>query len=336
MPDSSSSTSSLSSTARRAARSLSRRSRAAGHAFVRPQPPAKAPHAGKVKAQQAVAAKKADAAKKAAAAKAASAKKAAPKLQPRTLPEVTPTSPPGTRVTAGFFDAYPRFFETSNTTPFPWRLNLRYDAIFGQNKDVFEGARVLDIASHDGRWSLAALQTGAESVIGIEGRPELVANAEQNLEHYGIDRSRYRFVAGDIYEVLANEDIKVDVVLCLGFMYHTLRYNELLHRIAQCSPRFVIVDTNAAAIPGGALVRVRTEAAQRERNAIADDFSFGADVLTGYPSAAALELMLGAYGFDLQRWSDWGGLLRDNPGWDNCNDYRLQRRITARAEARRT
>ena len=58
----------------------------------------------------------------------------------------------------GFFDAYPRFFETSQTSTQPWRLNLRHEAIFGDNAAAFPGARVLDIASHDGRWSLAALQ----------------------------------------------------------------------------------------------------------------------------------------------------------------------------------
>ena len=56
-----------------------------------------------------------------------------------------------------FFDAYPRFYETSKTSASRGRLNLRYEAIFGENADVFRGARVLDIASHDGRWSLAAL-----------------------------------------------------------------------------------------------------------------------------------------------------------------------------------
>jgi len=88
------------------------------------------------------------------------------------------SSDPGSRVvTAGFFDQYPRFYDTSETFAYPSRLNLRHEAIFGENTDIFEGRRVLDIASHDGRWSFAALQAGAASVVGIEGRPELVASA---------------------------------------------------------------------------------------------------------------------------------------------------------------
>src|SRR5262249_22037325 len=95
-------------------------------------------------------------------------------------------SEPGSRgVTSGFFDESPRFYETSETSTHPGRLNLRHQAMFGDNLDVFEGARVLDIASHDGRWSFAALKAGAASVVGIEGRPELVANANETFEQYG-------------------------------------------------------------------------------------------------------------------------------------------------------
>lgn len=105
------------------------------------------------------------------------------------------------------------------------RLNLRYEAIFGENRDIFAGASVLDLASHDGRWSLAALATGARSVVGIEARPELVKSAMENLAGYGYRADRARFVTGDVHDVLSTHDLGADVVLCLGFLYHTLRYN---------------------------------------------------------------------------------------------------------------
>jgi hypothetical protein len=104
-------------------------------------------------------------------------------------------TPPDVAARSPFFAAYPRFYETSETAAIPYRLNLRYEAIFAENRDVFQGASVLDLARHDGRWSLAALKTGASHVVGIEGRPELVANAKANIEHYGIDDGRCRFVA---------------------------------------------------------------------------------------------------------------------------------------------
>src|SRR4249919_1385884 len=92
-------------------------------------------------------------------------------------PPLQARSAPGSRKASMFFDDYPRFAETSRTAASMDRLNLRYEAIFAENRDILDGARVLDIASHDGRWSLAALATGARSVVGVEARPGLVANA---------------------------------------------------------------------------------------------------------------------------------------------------------------
>src|SRR5215217_6564807 len=103
---------------------------------------------------------------------------------------------PGTRVASYFFEDYPRFYSTGDagiqSKP---RLNVRYEAIFGENKDLFQGARVLDIASHDGRWSMAALACGAKSVVGIEARTDLVDHAVANLQHYGQDPGSFRFIA---------------------------------------------------------------------------------------------------------------------------------------------
>ena len=59
-----------------------------------------------------------------------------------------------------FFDKYSRFFDTSSVGNWPDRLNSRYRAIISANKSLFDGARVLDLASHDGRWSYAALDAG--------------------------------------------------------------------------------------------------------------------------------------------------------------------------------
>ena len=231
-----------------------------------------------------------------------------------------------------FFDDYPRFFETSKTVPFRDRLNLRYEAIFAENRDVFAGARVLDIASHDGRWSFAALKTGAAHVVGIEGRPELVANAEATFEQYGIDREQYRFVAADIFEAVADADMRFDVVLCLGFLYHTLRYNELMSHIHRMEPHHLIVDTLVLKNQSP-VVKLQVERVARQANAIADRFSTGDRVVSGLPSTAALGTLLAAYDFELERLSDWARLLRENRGATKVGDYADGTRITARARA---
>ena len=239
---------------------------------------------------------------------------------------------PGTRVASYFFDDHPRFYETGeaglSSKP---RLNLRYEAIFTENADLFEGARVLDIACHDGRMSMAALACGAKSVVGIEARPELVERANANLEHYGQDPDRYRFIAGDVHEVLAAEDLDVDVVLCLGFLYHTLRYNELLHGIRRTGARHLVLDTQAHGMfHPDSLVRLHSELTHRKGTAKADDYTVGPAVLTGRPNLAAIRIMLACYGYEIERFSDWPRLLADNPEVRGCRDYAIGRRITLR------
>ena len=240
-------------------------------------------------------------------------------------------SEPGSRKASWFFEQFPRFYWTSSTAPTTARLNLRYEAIFAENRDIFEGASVLDLASHDGRWSLAALATGARSVVGIEARPELVAAATENLGEYGYGADRVRFITGDMHELLSTQDFEVDVVLCLGFLYHTLRYNELFDGIRRTSARHLIIDTFSPDMMGPVPnVNVITEDADEEGKAAADSYTHGTAVLVGRPNLAAIQTMLGAYGYRVERLSDWPGLLRDNPGTENCGDYANERRITIR------
>jgi hypothetical protein len=243
-------------------------------------------------------------------------------------------SAPGSRTAQWFFEQFPRFYVTSSTAPTTARLNLRYEAIVGENRDIFAGASVLDLASHDGRWSLAALATGARSVTGIEARPELVKAATENLGEYGYGADRARFVAGDVHEVLNTQDFDADVVLCLGFLYHTLRYNELLNGISRTGARHLIIDTFSPHMMGPVPnVHVITEYADEEGKAAADTYTHGPSVLVGRPNLAAIQTMLGAYGYRAERLSDWAGLLRDNPTTEDFGDYANQKRITVRCVA---
>lgn len=256
-------------------------------------------------------------------------RKAAPRREASAL--ICADSAAGSRAASWFFEQFPRFYLTSSTGLTTARLNLRFEAIFGENRDIFAGASVLDLASHDGRWSLAALAAGARSVIGIEARTELVKAATENLGEYGYGADRVRFVIGDVHEVLDAQDFEADVVLCLGFLYHTLRYNELLHGIRRTNARYLIIDTFSPYMMGPVPnVNVITEHAEEEGKAAADSYTHGPSILVGRPNLAAIRTMLGAYGYRVERLSDWAGLLRDNPGTDNCGDYANERRVTLR------
>ena len=52
-----------------------------------------------------------------------------------------------------FVDEHDRFRVTRRTAAAAARLNLRHEAMIAANRDILTGARVLDLASHDGRWS---------------------------------------------------------------------------------------------------------------------------------------------------------------------------------------
>jgi len=100
---------------------------------------------------------------------------------------------------SGFFDAHPRFLSTSKTAVTRDRLNGRYRALIESNADHIAGKRVLDITSHDGRWSLAASKAGARYVMGIEARAHLVAAARETMIEYGILEGRVEFTQGDLF-----------------------------------------------------------------------------------------------------------------------------------------
>jgi predicted nicotinamide N-methyase len=89
-------------------------------------------------------------------------------------------------MTRRFFDEYERFYRTSDTSPAPERLDFRYHLIIEQNQRLLTGKRVVEIASHDGRWAFAAIKAGARYVRGVEPRQRLVDNAFDTFSSYGI------------------------------------------------------------------------------------------------------------------------------------------------------
>lgn len=226
-----------------------------------------------------------------------------------------------------FFDDHDRFLETSITATNLNRLNLRHEAMIAGNADLLRGADVLDIASHDGRWSLAALEAGARSVVGVEGRPELVANAEKTLDYYRPGSTDHRFVCGDIIDYLA-DPASFDVVLCLGFLYHTLRYPDLLAGIRATGARHVVLDTRAI-LRNRPVIELEVDQPKYQGMAIEDQVSVAGAVLTGVPSHSAVETMFGTYGYDVVRRADWEGLVATSGrGDEGVVGYLQGRRIT--------
>lgn len=226
----------------------------------------------------------------------------------------------------GFFDEYPRFYQTSKTTPFPDRLNGRYEACIAANADQIRGKRVLDIASHDGRWSLAALTAGAAHVTGVEARSDLVDSSRATLQEYGINPARYDFHVADIFEYLRRQSF--DVVLCLGFFYHTIRHVELFHLMSSTNPGLIVIDTEVT--PRGEerpevessdsrlihqnpyVIQLLPDPSNMEQMAWQDPTTRDGMTLVGRPSRAAVKLIARHFGYEGSPY-DWTSYFQRNP-----------------------
>jgi protein-L-isoaspartate O-methyltransferase len=209
---------------------------------------------------------------------------------------------------APFFERHPRFLETSHVGAWPARLNLRHVAIIESNRDLISGSRVLDLASHDGRWSMAALDAGAAHVTGVEARPELLAAAEKTLAHYGVAPDRFTFAQRDLNHALQAPGA-YDVVLCLGYFYHTLNHLALWEYIASTGAEHAILDGMVE--PGDAqVIRVYDEAVSEHANGVTEAGVLNGRVLVGHPTKPVLAKMLRHFGYRTT-FFDWERLLRE-------------------------
>ena len=215
-----------------------------------------------------------------------------------------------------FFDAYPRFVETSETGPWLDRLNARYVALIDDNRASIRDARVLDLASHDGRFTFAALQAGASHVVGVEHDPRLVRAAGEHLAFYGVPADRYEFVAGDLFECMRSVE-PCDVVFVFGILYHLADHMRLMTALADLDARTMIFDT---------MVSTKSDAVIELRAPIAGSPPPPGSQLEGWPTRAALEAMWSSFGWAYEFY-DWRASGHaDHPKLD---DYAGGRRVTA-------
>ena len=205
---------------------------------------------------------------------------------------------------ARFFDDYPRFYETSSTGPSKDRNNFRFNVLIHPHRELLRGARVLDFASHDGRWSFAALQMGASHVIGIEPNVHLVQRARESFRLYKIETDRYAFIEKDALSALREQKFKVDVILAFGFLSVLSNQPAFFSLLRQLAPPHILIDTPVTLdrTPSLTLHRFHARALVNgvEIGATTDETCFGEFNLGSVPSRSALALMLDHFGYDCQ------------------------------------
>jgi SAM-dependent methyltransferase len=228
-----------------------------------------------------------------------------------------------------FCDRYPRFLETTETVPSRSRLNARWRAIIDWNRAVLADRRVLDLGCHDGRWTFAALEAGACHVVGVEARVHLAKKAAENFSYYGVPAGAYEIVTGDAMATLCGMKIGgIDVVMCLGFFYHTLEHMRLLLEARRLGAEYVIIDTSISPAKEP-IIALAFESTADPRNAV-DYGSTGSNkALVGSPSKSGLLAMLDYAGY-VAEFFDWQNNAVDD--WTDLPDYAAHLRVTVRAQ----
>lgn len=208
------------------------------------------------------------------------------------------------------------------------RLNKRHRMIIEPFRGDIQGAKVLDLGAHDGRWAYAFAAAGAASVVGVEARPELIARFRDFPDDAA--RSRVSLVEGDVFAALehfAEDGWRFDVVAVLGLFYHVMDHFRLLQLIRMAEPRLVLIDGEFM-IARNPMIQLVREKTAKPVNA-APQFAGQERAIKGVPSFPAMEAMADALDYDLN-WVDAAMFAEDRAGiQDYFRDKTFRRALCA-------
>ncbi len=126
------------------------------------------------------------------------------------------------------------------------RFNWRCENLLTRHQEFIKDKVVLDLACNTGRLSYPCLALGAKKVIGVEARPELIEQGKKYLQNTEY-QSKMEFVQADMFDYLASASPhQFDVILCFGFLYHTVRQVDFFREVKRLAPQTVLIDTNVA------------------------------------------------------------------------------------------
>lgn len=182
------------------------------------------------------------------------------------------------------------------------RMNWRYDHIVTPIKDELDGAMVLDLGAHDGRWPYALAAAGA-TVTGLEGRGNLIAQFARYP--HAEWTSRVSFIEGDFLDEmdrLLAEQRHYDIITCLGVFYHTIHHYRMLMQMTAFKPSVIVIDGLFHCAPRP-MIALRTEPSDLDRATMAHREG-QTNTPIGIVSRPGLELMAESLGYSVE-WNDW-------------------------------
>ena len=147
------------------------------------------------------------------------------------------------------------------------RRNYFFSPLVRLTGGSLAGKRVLDLGCNAGFWSLAAIEAGADFVLGVDGRQMHIDQANLVFDVKQVDPARYRFELADVFELKLSEE-PFDIVLCLGLLYHVSKPFELMERIAGWNDDLLVIDTVLDTRAPGSYLRLHPQNLDDPRHAV--------------------------------------------------------------------
>lgn len=201
-----------------------------------------------------------------------------------------------------FFETYEDFTKSSVVGSDLNRLKFRHKNII--ESISYKNKTVLDLGSHDGRWSFAALNAGASSVVGIEYNEDLILKAESIKKKYQWEN--VDFIKDDNISFLKKNDLMYDIILCCGVFYHTLKHLEYFKYMSNAFNECIILDTQVWPTQDP-MVHIQLESSGWDGNGYGNiDHEIyindtPKNILTGIPSESYVRLLAKGFGLSVEK-----------------------------------
>jgi hypothetical protein len=199
------------------------------------------------------------------------------------------------------------------------RMQRQFEVIFAANRDAFRDARVLDLMSSTGFWSLAALDAGARHVVGVEPTIGQIEAAKKAFSECGVDAKSYRFMNSEPPAALRSFDPGAfDTVLCHGYFEQT-DPRVFFAQLARLEVKRAILDTRIS-LGKGPIVRAR----QRPADELKGKTNRFSSILS-IPNHELITFFCDYFKF---RWRLINGKEVALSNWTGLGDYKQDQRRT--------
>jgi SAM-dependent methyltransferase len=183
-----------------------------------------------------------------------------------------------------------------------------FERLLSVTDGSLRGRRVLDLGCGAGFWALAAIEAGADFVLGVDSKQEYIDQAELVFEAKGIDSARYRFASDDLFDAKLDRDF--DTVLCLGVLDRVDRPVELFELMSGAGADLIVIDSDVS----------RARASLFEVSHLYRTRDVSGDGMVLIPSRRAVAELAARHDFETV------ALALDVADYAGMDDYRRERR----------